>query len=86
MEVNREPCDRCGRKIWDPVEGGFLLYCFGHYDNGQGIFVSAAKKKNYTVKVCGLFYEISLAAPISPELIVKASCAHKTQSRLEGFI
>ena len=87
--MNADPCDRCARKIWDPVPAGYMLYCFGHHD-GTGIFVMFERKKSFRVKACSMFMEDTSSAPQACEIpmeILHGGHAGRCyqQSTMEGF-
>ena len=82
------PCDRCSRKIWDPVKGGYLLCCYGHFDGGT-VFVSHERKRSFRVKACSLFLEDEKPAKIpkiDPEILHKRGTAKGCiDTTIEGF-
>ena len=81
-------CDRCSRRIWEPVKTGFMLYCFGHLDNTEGIFVSPERKKSYRVKACDMFLEReeTQIADDKPEILQRHNSGKiRAQSFMEGF-
>jgi hypothetical protein len=68
-----------------------MLYCYGHLDNTEGIFVAPERKKSYKVRGCGLFMEHPVRThttqPEVPPEILHKRCrgAGSAQSHIEGF-
>ena len=79
-------CSECGRCVWDPVGGGYIMCCYG---NGFELRVHKSMKDTFMVKDCKIARKKFDTVSTSDEMMELAHKQYaglpKRQSKLDMF-